>query len=193
MRITDATFVTSAADPSGYPPASLPEVAFVGRSNVGKSTLINALLNRKGLAKTSSTPGKTQLINFFLVNGRFHLVDLPGYGFAKVPMAEKAHWTERIETFLGTRETLKLVVALVDVRHGPTPLDMRMLQWLAHYQRPTLVVATKGDKLSRAQGLKALAGIRAGTGLPPVLVSASKGDGIADLWRRIGEFLFDGP
>jgi len=120
VRVVRAAFAGSAAGPEGYPKADLPEVALAGRSNVGKSTLINALLNRKGLAKTSSTPGKTRLINFFDVDGRFHLVDLPGYGFARVPRGEKAAWRHRIEGYITGRKVLRLVVLLLDIRHPPT-------------------------------------------------------------------------
>ncbi len=193
MKITDARFVTSAADPGGYPETDLPEVAFVGRSNVGKSTLINALLRRKGLAKTSSTPGKTQLINFFRVNDQFHVVDLPGYGYAKVPQSEKARWAERIETFLARRQQLRLVISLVDVRHGPTPLDTQMHKWLAHYERPTLIVATKADKLSKNKVQQQVAAIRKATGLPPIAVSAANGTGLPDTWKQIRAFLFGTP
>ncbi|MFQ5508595.1 MAG: ribosome biogenesis GTP-binding protein YihA/YsxC [Leptospirillia bacterium] len=189
MKITQAEFTTSAAGPSGYPPAVLPEVAFVGRSNVGKSTLINALLNRKGLAKTSSTPGKTQLINFFRINNRFCLVDLPGYGFAKAPKAEQAKWRDRIEGYLKNRETLRLVVVLVDVRHPPTEKDRQMVAWLTHFKRPCLLVATKADKLSRSQVHKQMFGITRETGLKPIPVSARLRDGLPPLWKAISESL----
>lgn len=189
MRVLDARFVGSAAGPEGYPAGDLPEVAFVGRSNVGKSTLINALLNRKGLAKTSGTPGKTRLINFFRVNDRFHLVDLPGYGFARVPKHEQGRWRHRIEGYLRGRDALRLVVVLVDIRHPLARTDRQMVDWLAHFGRPCLVVATKRDKLSRAAAQRAARGLSQETGRDVLTVSARRREGLEGLWRVLGEAL----
>ena len=165
----------------------LPEVAFVGRSNVGKSTLINTLVARKGLAKTSGTPGKTRLINFFCVNDRLHLVDLPGYGFAHVPKSEQRAWRLRIETYLKGREALKLVVVLVDIRHPLAESDRQMVEWLAHFGRPCLVVATKRDKLSRSRATLAARELARETGRPVLSVSAPKREGVGALWAAVQE------
>lgn len=148
MIIRSAVFVKSAVKPSQYPEAVLPEVAFVGRSNVGKSSLINTLLNRKRLVKTSSTPGRTQLINFFDINGAFTFVDLPGYGYAKVPKSVVKTWGEMIETYLSTRQTLKGVVLLMDIRRTPGQDEMDLISWFQHYAIPTCYVLTKADKFS---------------------------------------------
>lgn len=152
MKISRVDFVTSMAsfDPSAIKP--VPRVAVAGRSNVGKSSFINYFANRGGLAKTSSTPGKTKLLNFFEVNGgEFYLVDLPGYGFAKASDAEKAKWAAMIDNYLASDELLKCVLVLVDSRHDPTALDRQMIAYLHHNRIPFFVVATKADKLSRAQ------------------------------------------
>lgn len=149
MKINKSEFITSAVKKSQYVTGGLPEVAFVGRSNVGKSSIINALTNRKKLAKVSQTPGKTRLINFFLINdGDFYLVDLPGYGYAKVSKKEKESWGKTIETYLIGREELKRVILLVDSRHKPTADDIMMHQWIKHFGYEVIVVATKSDKLS---------------------------------------------
>jgi GTP-binding protein len=190
LRVLRAEFVGSAAGPEGYPKAGLPEVALAGRSNVGKSTLINALLNRKGLAKTSGTPGKTRLINFYDVNGRFHLVDLPGYGFARVPAGEKAAWRGRIEGYLTGREHLRLVVVLVDIRHPPAATDRQMIEWLTHHKVPLLVVATKRDKLGRGAAMQAAAALQKNLGAPVLAVSARRREGLVDLWRAVETALF---
>lgn len=192
MNVTNAQFVTSAADPRGYPELSLPEVAFVGRSNVGKSSLLNTLMRRKGLVKTSSTPGKTQLINFFeiqVAQRPYHLVDLPGYGYAKVPETERRRWQERIETYLTERDTLRLVVVLVDIRHPPSEKDHQMVQWLDHVGRDLLVVATKSDKLSRSKVQQSCARIRKVMGRPVMAVSSPKKEGIPPLWKTVLEAL----
>ena len=148
MRIKQSEFVTSAVKRSQYPDDKRIEVAFVGRSNVGKSSIINAITNRRGLAKVSQTPGKTRLINFFIINNDFYLVDLPGYGYAKVSKTEKASWGKTIETYLNDREELKRVILLVDCRHKPTADDIMMHEWIKHYGYDITVVATKKDKLS---------------------------------------------
>ena len=148
MRIKQSEFITSAVKQSQYPVDNRVEVAFVGRSNVGKSSIINALTNRRKLAKVSQTPGKTRLINFFLINNDFYLVDLPGYGYAKVSKKEKESWGKVIETYLNGREELKRVILLVDSRHKPTADDVMMHEWIKHYGYDVIVVATKSDKLS---------------------------------------------
>ncbi len=148
MRIKQSEFIISAVKKEQYPTDDRVEIAFVGRSNVGKSSIINALTNRKKLAKVSQTPGKTRLINFFLINNDFYLVDLPGYGYAKVSKTEKASWGQTIERYLNGREELKRVVLLVDSRHKPTADDVMMHEWIKHYGYDVTVVATKSDKLS---------------------------------------------
>lgn len=149
FKIKNADFVISAVKRSQYPVTGLPEVAFVGRSNVGKSSIINAITNRRKLAKVSQTPGKTRLINFFIINNNeFYLVDLPGYGYAKVSKAEKASWGKTIETYLNEREELKRVILLVDSRHKPTADDIQMHEWIKFYGYDEIIIATKSDKLS---------------------------------------------
>jgi GTP-binding protein len=149
MIIKSAEFVTSAVKPSQYPPALLPEIAFAGRSNVGKSSLINTLVNRKHLVKTSSTPGRTQLINFFNINQQVGFVDLPGYGYAKVPVSIRKKWGPMIETYLSGRETLRGVVVIMDIRRIPRQEELDLLGWLAHYSIAAIPVLTKTDKLSK--------------------------------------------
>ena len=149
MRIKKSDFITSAVKKDQYPIDNRVEVAFVGRSNVGKSSLINSLTNRKKLAKVSQTPGKTRLVNFFLINDDFYLVDLPGYGYAKVSKAEKDSWGKTVEMYLTGREQLKRVVLLVDSRHKPTGDDIIMHEWIKHFGYDVIVVATKSDKLTR--------------------------------------------
>ena len=149
MIIKSAEFVTSAVKPSQYPPALLPEIAFAGRSNVGKSSLINTLVNRKHLVKTSSTPGRTQLINFFNINRQVGFVDLPGYGYAKVPVSIRKKWGPMIETYLSGRETLRGVVVIMDIRRIPRQEELDLLGWLAHYSIAAIPVLTKTDKLSK--------------------------------------------
>ena len=149
MRIKQSEFITSAVKREQYPLDNRVEVAFVGRSNVGKSSIINALTNRKKLAKVSQTPGKTRLVNFFLINNDFYLVDLPGYGYAKVSKSEKDSWGKTVEMYLTNREQLKRVVLLVDSRHKPTGDDIMMNEWFKHFGYNVVVVATKSDKLTK--------------------------------------------
>lgn len=160
MKIHSAEFLLSASTTRQFPAATLPEIAFAGRSNVGKSTLINSLLNRKKLVKTSATPGKTQLINFFKINDQFYFVDLPGYGYAKVPESVRRKWQNLVEAYLSERETLRNVVLIIDCRHNPTVQDRQLLEWLEYYQRPSLIVASKIDKLKRGQVQKHLQKIK---------------------------------
>ena len=149
MHVTSAEFVTSAVKPPQYPPEGIPEIAFAGRSNVGKSSLINTLVNRRRLVKTSSRPGRTQLINFFIVNQSFHLVDLPGYGYAKVPESVRRQWGPMIERYLTTRNTLRGVVLILDIRRIPREEELNFIDWLALHGRPCVLVCTKTDKLSK--------------------------------------------
>lgn len=196
MKITSVEFVTSAVNDVGWPPGELPEVALCGRSNVGKSSLLNRLVNRRGLARTGSTPGRTQTINFFLVNGNFHLVDLPGYGYAKVPLQVRATWGKMIEGYLSDRKNLRGVIMLVDIRHNPTEGDLQLHHWLRYYGIPVAVVATKADKLSRSRGLQQVAKIRSGLSLAPgepvVMFSAMQGQGREEVLSIIEQWVSPG-
>jgi GTP-binding protein len=189
MRITSAEFVTSAVTAAQYPAAIGPEIAFVGRSNVGKSSLLNTLLQRRGLAKTSSTPGKTRTINFFRINGTLGFVDLPGYGFARVSQAERATWSPMVAQFFQTRQRLEGVIHLIDVRHAPTADDQRTRAWLLQWHRPLLVVATKVDKIGRTQRPSHLKQIAASLQLdadaPIIAFSAQTGEGRKEIWAWI--------
>jgi GTP-binding protein len=193
MKIKTAAFVISAAAAEQFPKTVLPEVAFVGRSNVGKSSLLNGLVNRKQLAMTSGSPGKTRLINFFLINESFHFVDLPGYGFARVSHEMQEQWRNLIEAYLTGREELKLVTQLVDLRHPPSRDDLAMYQWLVHYNIPTLIVATKADKISRGNRDKHMRQVRQGLKLgaegPVIAFSAKTGEGKDDIWRFITQYV----
>ena len=150
MEITSAQFITSLAEYGPFLGRGLSQIAVAGKSNVGKSTLINSLTRNKNLAKTSVTPGKTRLINVFLLNGAFHLIDLPGYGYAKVDKKEQAKWGGRMETYFSSSDTLKAVIQLVDIRHEPTADDLQMVEYLRFKHIPFITVATKADKISRA-------------------------------------------
>ncbi len=151
MKILTARFIKSAVTAAQYPPEELPEIAFAGRSNVGKSSLINALVQRKGLAKTSNSPGCTQLVNFFAINDQFSFVDLPGYGFARVPAAVKRQWGPMVETYLRERRTLRLLILLLDIRREPGEQDLAMVRWMKFYRLPRVIALTKVDKISRQQ------------------------------------------
>lgn len=193
MKVTSATFVKSATSPEHYPRDGRPEIAFMGRSNVGKSSLINSLLGVRGLARTSSTPGRTQLINFFLINDAFHFVDLPGYGYARVPRDVKKHWGPMVEKYLATRLGLVLSILITDSRHEPTELDLLMKKWLEARGKPFIIVATKADKLSSNQLRASLVRASAVLGSDEfVAYSAVTGSGAARLWkeitRRIAEY-----
>ena len=196
MIIKSADFVKSATRPAHYPEAEFPEVAFAGRSNVGKSSLINVLVNRKALVRTSSTPGRTQLINFFSINGTFHLVDLPGYGFAQVPLAVKKEWGPMVRTYLESRTSLKAVVILFDIRRVPREEDLQLLDWLEEFEISTIPVITKADKVSRNQRAARLGPIAAATGLDVqdfTLFSALTREGRDEIWERIGDALALAP
>lgn len=151
LNTHNASLLLSAANKSHYPQDDLPEVALAGRSNVGKSSFINTLLGRKNLARTSSKPGKTQLLNFYNIDDKLRLVDVPGYGYAKVSKAERAKWGKMIEEYLVSRDNLRTVVSLVDFRHDPSADDIQMYEFLKYYEIPVIVVATKADKIPRAK------------------------------------------
>ncbi len=192
MKIFSTEFIKSAARAAHYPESELPEVAFAGRSNVGKSSLINVLLNRRNLVRTSSTPGRTQLLNFFNVNNLFSLVDLPGYGFAKVPLAVKKEWGPMIRSYLELRENLQAVVFIMDIRRVPAQEDIQLLDWLEEFGVPTIPVVTKLDKVNRSQRDKQVRAIARETGLPLEafsLFSAQTREGRDDIWERIEDAL----
>jgi GTP-binding protein len=188
MKIISAEFIKSATKPSEYPPGNLPEVAVAGKSNVGKSSLINALVNRKNLAKTGSSPGRTQVINFFRVNGTLSLVDLPGYGYAKVSLEVRKTWKPMVESYLQTRREIRLVILIVDARRGASPEDLALLDWLDYHRIPSLIVLTKADKLSqieRARQKKALGQQPLLAGKTLSFFSAVTGEGKEELWKMI--------
>lgn len=182
-------FLKSVFQAGQYPPPDKPEVAFAGRSNVGKSSLLNVLVNRRKLARTSSTPGRTQAINFFCVNDRLYLVDLPGYGYARVPLKVKKAWGDMVETYLRNRINLKAVVLILDIRRDPGPEETGLLEWLAHYGIACIPVLTKSDKVSRNQaqaGVKRIAGsLGALLKDPPILFSAKTRVGKKEIGEQI--------
>jgi len=187
----DVEFLISAFKESQYPESDRPEIAFAGKSNVGKSSLINTLVNRKKLARTSSTPGRTQSINFFRFGKTLYLVDLPGYGFARVPARVKESWREMIETYLIKRPNLKAVVVILDIRRDPASGDLDLIHWLRSYNIPPIIVLTKADKLSRQQVNKRanlIAGEIAGVSPEaPVVFSAKTRQGKDEIWERVRE------
>lgn len=193
MKITSTEFVISAVKPDQYPTDALPEIALAGRSNVGKSSLINRLIQRKNLARTSGQPGKTQTLNYYRINGEMYFVDLPGYGFARVSMQTRQQWGKMIETYLTQRDTLRGVLHLVDLRHAPSSEDIMMSDWLAHYGIPTCVVATKADKISKNKRASHAKVIRQSLGLdatdPFIVFSSEEGIGKDELWAWIMETL----
>jgi GTP-binding protein len=186
LKVNQAEFVISAVGPSQYPEDALPEIALAGRSNVGKSSLINCLISRKNLARTSSQPGKTQTLNYYKVNQDLYFVDLPGYGYAKVSKTKREQWGKFIESYLMNRETLRLVMQLVDLRHPPSKDDQAMYEWLRHNDVPVLVVATKADKIPRSQWPKHLKIVRETLGMDkgvqPLMFSSELGLGKDELW-----------
>lgn len=195
MRIDEARLLKIARNPGDFPRTGQPEIAFAGRSNVGKSSLLNALTRTKNLARTSATPGKTQAIHFFEINRRYLLVDLPGYGFARAPMSLKKEWESLMRSYLMHREPLRLVVVLLDIRHEPSPLDHDMLDMLEDARVPTLLVATKADKIARGHTRGQLNKIRTALGLEPdavlLPVSAQTSAGIPELWNILESSLTD--
>ena len=190
MKILTAEFIKSAFDSRHWTIDGLPEIAFLGRSNVGKSSLINSLLGRKGLARTSNTPGRTQSLNFYLINEQFYFVDLPGYGYAKVPKTMRSDWGLMAEEYLAGRGTLTLSVQLVDARHKPTALDIQLNEWLIFHDKPHIIAATKADKLSSNQLKKSLTVIASELPESPVIAySSTSGKGRDALWNAIRDGL----
>jgi GTP-binding protein len=189
MLVKKAEFVISAVKPAQYPDDALPEFALAGRSNVGKSSLINCLIQRKNLARTSSKPGKTQTINFYRINDQLYFADVPGYGFARVPKSVRQSWGKMMETYLTGRESLKGVIQVIDLRHPPTADDQNMYQYLKHFDIPVIVVATKADKISKGKWQKHLKVVREGLDLdqsdPLLLFSAETAYGKEQLWTEI--------
>ncbi len=193
MIVKDARFEITAVSPAQYPQSNLPEIAFVGRSNVGKSSIINSLLNRKKLARISGTPGKTREINFYNVNEKLFFVDLPGYGYASVSKQKKSSWGNIIETYLLTRHQLRVIILLVDVRHEPSADDRQMYNWLVANNVPHMVVATKTDKITRSAVNPRLSAIRnelnAGEGIKVFPYSSETRLGREALWDAIDEYM----
>ena len=192
MIIKSADLETVVGVTSKLPENLLPEFAFAGRSNVGKSSLINKLVNRKALARTSSQPGKTQTINFFLLNGEFYFVDLPGYGYAKVSKELQAKWGKMIERYLTRSRQLKIIFLLVDIRHEPSAGDKQMYEWVKSNEIPAVIIATKADKISRSQLQKQLAMIRKELGgAKETIIPFSKetGQGYDEVWKVMEEYL----
>ncbi|MBQ3508968.1 MAG: YihA family ribosome biogenesis GTP-binding protein [Peptococcaceae bacterium] len=190
MIIKNAEFVISAVGPKQYPTDGLPEIALAGRSNVGKSSMVNKFVNRKNLARTSSKPGKTQTLNYYRVNNdAFYFVDLPGYGFAQVRQAEKDKWAKFIDAYLTKRENLCGVIQLVDLRHPPSKDDINMYEWLMHMHKDVLVVATKCDKISKGQWLKHIKqvreGLKADKSQQILAFSAETGQGMEELHQWV--------
>ena len=191
MRVTEARFLGAATRPGAEPPPFLPEIAIAGRSNVGKSSLLNSLLQRRGLARTSATPGRTRQLNFFVVNEKFVLVDLPGYGFAVGPERERIGWGPLVEGYLRGRPTLRGVVLIVDIRRGLEAEEMQVLDFAAAVGLPAVVVATKLDKLSRSQAGAALARLAGPSAV--IGFSARSGEGRDALWRVVAGWIAAPP
>ena len=189
MKIRSSEIEVSAIRKEQYPKEGLPEIALVGRSNVGKSSATNALLNRRNFARTSQTPGKTRTINFYKINNEFYFVDLPGYGYAKVSKSEKDKWGVIMERYLQDREELCAIFLLVDIRHEPTNDDVMMYEWIKHFGYNCVVIATKADKIARGQYQKHISIIRKKLQLEKdekvIPLSSSKKTGVEDVWNEI--------
>ncbi|HZG87092.1 ribosome biogenesis GTP-binding protein YihA/YsxC [Paenibacillus sp.] len=189
MKITSTEFVISAVKPEQYPDDALPEIALAGRSNVGKSSLINRLIQRKNLARTSGQPGKTQTLNYYRINNNMYFVDLPGYGFARVSQETRKQWGKMIEKYLTERMNLRAVLHLVDIRHAPSAEDVMMSEWLDHIGIETCVVATKADKIPKGKRPAHVKVIREKLGLakdrPVIVFSSEEGLGKDELWAWI--------
>lgn len=193
MQVHDAEIIISAVSPKQYPDTGLPEFALAGRSNVGKSSFINKLINRKAVARTSSKPGKTQTLNYYLINKMFYFVDVPGYGYAKVSKTERAKWGEMLETYFTTRTTLLHVLLMVDFRHPPTADDIQMKEFIDYYDIPYTVVATKCDKIKRGKWNQHASIIKKAMNLPSmdslIIFSSETGEGKEKVWKLLEQYL----
>jgi GTP-binding protein len=194
MSVKKATFIKSAPDISFCPDENLPEICFSGRSNVGKSSLINALANKKNLAKTSNVPGKTRSMNYFLIDDTWHLVDLPGYGYAKISKKEQQRWGKALEQYLLQRKQLALVILLVDIRHKPQQNDLDFMYWLGSHQVPFSLVLSKADKVSKTRQNKALMALRKeiidmNIEVPIHIISAEERTGLEEFHRFLLSFI----
>ncbi|MFD1319353.1 ribosome biogenesis GTP-binding protein YihA/YsxC [Loigolactobacillus zhaoyuanensis] len=195
MQIQDVELVISAVAPMQYPTDGLPEIALTGRSNVGKSSMINKLIQRKKMARTSSTPGKTQTLNFYKLNDAFYFVDVPGYGYAKVSKTDREKFSQMIETYLQERQTLRGVISLIDVRHEPTKDDLAMYNYLQFFGVPVLVVATKGDKVPRGKWNQRESKLKKALQLNQtdelIVFSSTSGIGADQIWQWVESHLTD--
>jgi GTP-binding protein len=190
LKVVNAEFIISAVSPAQYPLDALPEIALAGRSNVGKSSLINRMISRKNLARTSSQPGKTQTLNYYRINDLLYFVDLPGYGYAKVSKTKREEWGKFIEGYLTHRDELKLLIQLIDMRHPPSAQDIAMYEWAKHIGLTVCVVTTKADKISKSKWQKHAKIIKEDLGFDPrdtfVMFSSETGKGRDELWEVIG-------
>lgn len=193
MKVTKSEIVISAVKPEQYPEGGLPEIALAGRSNVGKSSFINKMINRKNLARTSQRPGKTQTLNFYLINEIMHFVDVPGYGFAKVSKSEREAWGRMIETYIQKRDTLKAVIQLIDLRHNPSKDDVMMYEWLKHHELPVIIIATKADKIPKGKWQKHEKAVKETLNKDPndpiVIFSSETGLGKDKAWSVIESYM----
>lgn len=193
MIVKDASLVISAVRPEQYPADHLPEVALAGRSNVGKSSFVNKMIKRKGLARTSGQPGKTQTLNFYIINNQFRFVDVPGYGYARVSKTDRAKWEEMNQVFLQQRENIQLLLLLMDIRHEPTALDKEMYAFAEELDIPFAIVLTKYDKIKKSQLNKHLSLYKKALNLPSTdalfYFSAETGEGSEEIWEIIDEFI----
>ena len=195
MKVTNAEFTISAVGSNQYPTDQKVEIALSGRSNVGKSSFINRLIQRKSLARTSSKPGKTQTLNFYHINDLFYFVDVPGYGYAKVSKKEREKWGKMIEEYITTRENLELVLILVDFRHEPSTEDVQMREFLEYYEIPYRIIMTKCDKIPRGKWNKHVSQIRKAFGKPPeelfLTFSSETGEGVEKAWEWIESIVLE--
>lgn len=193
MDVHKADIVISAVSPAQYPSTGLPEIALAGRSNVGKSSFINRMINRKGLARTSGKPGKTHTLNFYIIEEQFYFVDVPGYGYAKVSKTERAKWGQMLETYLTQRDTLKAVLSVVDLRHAPSSEDVQMYEFLKYYELPVIVVATKADKIPRGKWNKHIKIVKDTLNFDEndefIMFSSETGEGKEEAWNVIEKYL----
>lgn len=193
MKVNKADIVISAVSPAQYPNTGLPEIALAGRSNVGKSSFINTMINRKGLARTSGKPGKTQTLNYYIIEDAFYFVDVPGYGYAKVSKTERAKWGQMLETYFTQRDTLKAALSVVDLRHPPTIDDVQMYEFLKYHSIPVIVIATKADKIPRSKWNKHIKIVKDKLNLREedefVLFSSETGEGKDKAWSLIESYI----